>query len=517
MADLEKNAAAADRLDSGAPAVHSDSASGTKPGIDEYESGTNGITTPSELPGPEVESRLLKKLDRRIIPMACWIYLMNFMDRVGIGNARLYDMEADLGLVGDQYQIAVSILFVTYCLFETPSNLIIKKLKPARYIAGLLFFWGLIAVFTGFVNNFGSLVACRLLLGTFEAGLFPGIMLYLTTFYHKKQISLRTAYFYSISAISGAVGGLVAYGIGFMHNDGQGTAGWLAWRWVFTINGIPTVLTAPLVLWVLPNDPQTASFLTEKDRSDLIRLREAEVGQTKSAQEMHKEDVMEAIKDWKIWALSIAQFCSHSVLYSFSVFLPTIIQQMGQWNTAQVQCLTIPVYFVGFITYLVCAKISDKTQQRGLFCIGGGITMIIGYCMLIANYNTGLSFTGCFFVAAGLWTGSGSGMAWITVNQPRYGKRAFASGIFITIGNSAGVASPFLFSNADRASGWRPGYGASIGMLVLAVCIHTAVYLTFRNKNKRKLAGLEDWRIEGKTEAEIAEMGEHNPRYIYTC
>jgi MFS family permease len=424
-------------------------------------------------------------------------------------------LERDLGLVGDQYQITVSILFVTYCLFETPSNLIIKRLQPARYIAGLLFFWGLVAVFTGFVNNFAALVACRLLLGFFEAGLFPGIMLYLTTFYNKKHISLRNAYFYSISAISGAVGGLVAYGIGFMDNDGLGTGGWRAWRWILTINGIPTVLTALVVPFVLPNSPETATFLTEEDRRNLIISREAEIGQTKSGQELHKEDVMEGIKDWKIWALSVAQFCSHSVLYSFSVFLPTIIHQMGTWNVAQVQALTVPVYFVGFITYLTCAKISDRTQQRGLFCIGGGLTMILGYCFLIANHSVGLSFTGTFLVAMGLWTGSGSGMAWITVNQPRYGKRAFASGIFITIGNSAGVASPFLFSNS-QAPAYRPGYGASIGMLVFAAAIHAIVYFYFKNQNRRKLLGKEDWRIEGKTEEEISEMGEHNPRYLYT-
>merc|ERR1712169_64284 len=144
----------------------------------------------------ETEKRLMKKLDRRIIPICCWIYLMNFMDRVGIGNARLYGMESDLGMTegSNQFQLAVSILFVTYCLFETPSNLIIKKMKPARYLSGLIFFWGLVATFTGFVDSYAALIACRL---------FPGIMLYLTTFYTKRHISLRNAYFYSISAISG--------------------------------------------------------------------------------------------------------------------------------------------------------------------------------------------------------------------------------------------------------------------------------------------------------------------------
>lgn len=136
-------------------------------------------------PGPEVEDagtttvvdkmterKLMRKLDLRIIPMIMWMYLMNFMDRVAIGNARLYGLEEDLNLSGDQYQIAVSVLFITYCAFETPSNMIIKRLQPARYLAGLTIAWGLVATFTAFVQNFAGLVACRLLLGFFEAGLF---------------------------------------------------------------------------------------------------------------------------------------------------------------------------------------------------------------------------------------------------------------------------------------------------------------------------------------------------------
>ena len=92
--------------------------------------------------------------------------------------------------------------------------MIIKKLQPARYLAGLVFFWGLVATFTAFCNNLAALIACRLLLGVFEAGLFPGVILYLSMFYNKKNVSLRNAYFYGTSAIAGALGGLVAFAIG---------------------------------------------------------------------------------------------------------------------------------------------------------------------------------------------------------------------------------------------------------------------------------------------------------------
>lgn len=277
-----------------------------------------------------------------------------------------------------------------------------------------------------------------------------------------------------------------------------------------------TVLTAFVVPFVLPNSPETAKFLSEEDRRNLVLLRQSEIGQTASAQELHKEDVMKGVKDWKTYAYAIAQFVGLGMLYSFSVFLPTIILNMGGgWTKQVVQALTIPVYFAGFATYVTTAWLSDRTQQRGIFCIGGLSVSLVGYVFLILNRGLGLSFAGTFIVALGLWTSTGAAFSWISVNNPRYGKRAFASGMQITIGNISGVAAPFLYSS-KYAPTYTPGYAATIGLLSLGIVIYVALHLYFRMMNRRKLAGKEDWRIEGKTEEEIAEMGEDNPRYLYT-
>lgn len=436
---------------------------------------------------------------------------MNFMDRVAIGNARLYGMEEDLNLSGDQYQIAVSVLFITYCLFEVPSNLIIKRLQPARYLAVLTIAWGLVATFTAFVQNFAGLVACRLLLGLFEAGLFPGIILYLTMFYNKPNIALRTAYFFATSAISGAAGGLVSYGISFM--DGAG--GWRAWRWIILIVGIPTVLTGLVVPLVLPNGPSSAKFLTDEDKRNLVLLREAEIGQTKSAQELHREDVVHGARDWKTWTFALCQYCSNTMLYSFSVFLPTIINQIGNWSRAEVQALTIPVYTLGAVTYVIMGRLSDVTQYRGPFAIGGTLVSILGYCLLIANRSSGLSFAGCFLVAMGCYTAVGTPLAWLTSNNPRYGKRAFASGMQLTVGNSAGVAAPFLFQNRYEPT-YYPGYAATIGLLCVSTTLFTVLHFHWRSVNKSRAEGKEDWKMEGKTDEDVAEMGDRSPRFVNT-
>ena len=282
------------------------------------------------------------------------------------------------------------------------------------------------------------------------------------------------------------------------------------------INGIPTAPTTLVVPFVLSNSPETASFLTEEDRRNLVLLRELEVGPTKAAQVLHKDDVKAGAKDWETWAFAIGHFGGLDMLYSFSVFLPTIVFQMGAgWCRRVVQALTMPVYVPGFAVYVGTACCSNKIQQRGIFCVDGFLTYMVGYIFLIANQGVGLSFAGCFVVVMGLWTSTGAAMTWVGVNNPRYGKRAFASGMQITIGNAAGVSAPFQFNNADAPT-YYPGYGASIGLPALGAGTFAALHFWYRNQNKKKLQGKEDYRMEGLSEKEIAELGEHNPRFLYT-
>lgn len=374
-----------------------------------------------------------------------------------------------------------------------------------------MFAWGMVATFSAFVQNLAGLIACRLLLGLFEAGLFPGVLIYLTIFYPKKNIGIRTAFFYSMAAVSGACGGLIAYGIGNI--DGAG--GWRGWRWIVLVNGIPTILTAFVLPFILPNSIETAKFLTLEQRTFMAKLREQEVGHTKNSQKLHWDDVKAGLLDWKSWLFGVCQFCINTMAYSFAVFLPTIIRDIGSWSNSQVQALTVPVYALGFCTYLTTAWLSDRYQRRGLPVIVAQVTCIVGYCLLTPNYTVVMSFIGCFIIGAGVFTSAGSTLVWINSNNPRWGKRAVASGLQLTVGNLAGVSAPFVFSNRDAPT-YFPGYGATMGLLVLSVCLHTFVYFYWRRGNARKLSGKEDWRMEGLSEEQIAELGEHNPRYIYT-
>lgn len=217
-------------------------------------------------------------------------------------------------------------------------------------------------------------MVCRLVLGALEGGLFPGLTVYLTLFYTKKELALRIGYMFISSAIAGSVGGLLAYAIGFM----DGVGGLKGWRWIFILEGIPTVALGIAVLFWLANDPQSAHYLTVEERELAVRRFQSQTGHTASSAQMHKEGVKAAFRDWKIWAFAVGQFGVNNILYGYSTFLPTIIRSLGQWSSAEIQALTVPCYTLGAIFYLGVAWLSDRYQRRTIWIVIFGLIAAAG-------------------------------------------------------------------------------------------------------------------------------------------
>ncbi|KAF8594707.1 putative MFS transporter [Ceratobasidium sp. AG-I] len=453
---------------------------------------------------------LIRKLDLRICPWVMLVYLVSFLDRVNIGNARLYGLEADLGMKGSQFQTAVSVLFVTYLFFEVPSNLVLKKLRPSRYIAFITFAWGVVATLTGIVQSYGGLIACRLILGVFEAGLFPGMAIYLTFWYTRKELALRIGYLFVASALAGAFGGLLATAIGQM----DGVAGLRGWRWILIIEGIPSVILGCFIPLVLADDPDSAKWLTDEEKAYIRTRKLRQQGENADAQKFHWSDVRKCFKDPKVYAFAAGQFGCDTMLYGFSTFLPTIIQQLGHWSTTQTQLLTVPCYVLGAVTYLTVAFMSDHYQIRGWFSVAGGLVSVLGYIILLVPVPSGVHYFGCFLVAMGLYVLVGIPLSWLPNNIPRYGKRTSATGFQLMIGNCSGVMAPFLYATNEKPRYIR-GHAVSLAMVSMAVCIYTALIFVYSNLNTRRDRGEEDYKIDGKTRDEIDAMGDDSPHFRF--
>lgn len=475
------------------------------------EESSNGIALDSTAAELSLnEKKLVRKLDLHLIPFVMLAYLLSFLDRVNIGNARLYGLEEDLNLVGNQFQTAVSILFVTYIAFEVPSNLVLKKFTPSRWLAFITTAWGIVATMSGLVQSYGGLIAVRVLLGALEAGLFPGMNLYLTFFYTKNELAMRVGYLFVSAAIAGALGGLLAFGIGNM----DGVQGMSGWRWIMIIEGIPTVLLGIAIFFLLPNDVETAYFLNEEEKTLMTIRRGRAYGNTTSAQEFSKEDMLKGFKDWKVWMFCASQFGADTMLYGYSTFLPTIIRGLGTWTAAEVQLLTIPCYFIGATMYMSVAWLSDRKQRRGIFCIIFGTISLVGYAILISDTPSGVHYFGCFLIAAGLYILVGLPLAWLPNNTPRYGKRATANGLQLTIGNASGIMAPFIYPTREGPRFIR-GHAITLAMVGMATCIYIFMLTYLKRVNKQRAEGKIKPEHEGLSEDELAELGDESPRFRY--
>lgn len=186
---------------------------------------------------------------------------------------------------------------------------------------------------------------------------------------------------------------------------------------IFIIEGLPTFVIGIATWFWLADDPESAHYLSAEEKRLVVIRKERQVGYTKSADEFNREDVIKGLKDWKIWMFCAGQFGADTILYGYSTFLPTIIKGLGKWSTAEVQCLTIPCYALGAITYLIAAWISDKTQRRGVVVVIFGVICVMGYAVLLSNVSNGAKYVGCFLVAMGLYIVVGIPLGWLPASK----------------------------------------------------------------------------------------------------
>ena len=284
------------------------------------------------------------------------------------------------------------------------------------------------------------------------------------------------------------------------------------------IEGLPSICLGLLGLFYLADSPDKASYLTCQER-DLIqkrRNRDSPEALTPSAQILHRADVIAAIRDWRVWAFCVQNFAADIQLFSYAIFLPTIIKALNaEWSTLRVQALTVPCFVWSMMVYFAAAFISDAINRRGVFCFLGAIVCIVGHVMLIAGRNVATTFAGCFVVATGLFTVSGLALTWLPSNMPRYGKRSTAVGMQLMIGNSAGVAAPYLYPTTDGPR-YVMGHAVTAATLGLSAVITLVLWAAYARSNKRRREGREDGKMIGLTEQEIDDLGDESPRFVYT-
>ncbi|TDZ36770.1 putative transporter [Colletotrichum spinosum] len=446
--------------------------------VDRADSSTG--TTAMESLDPAAEAKLLLKLDAFFVPIIMLVYLTCFLDRTNIGNVKVAGMPEDIGASPQEFSTAISIFYATYVVFEPPWTIMMKWMTPRILLTSLCVIWSVATIFSGFIHNVGGLYAVRLILGACEAGLFPALNLYLTMVYKREEQAKRVSYLFVCTAIAGAFGGLLAYSILKM----DGIAGYEGWRWVFIIEGIFSIIIAPIIWWGLPNDPGNAYFLTAEEKR-MMKVRAAQRAQYMGSEDFSWEEVKIAMLDPKMYLSGLIQFCQDILLYGFSTFLPSIIVSMG-YTSIEAQYLSIPVYIFGGLAFLAVAYVSDRMCLRGPFVLLANIPGILGYILIICPTSNGVKFFGTFLCAVAVYNGPGLNLTWLNVNVAPHYRRATAIGMQLAIGNSAGIVAGQIY----RTAPYLLGNAFSVGALGLAQVLVVVKWLYIRrcNEKKRKIA-----------------------------
>ncbi|TFL02117.1 MFS general substrate transporter [Pterulicium gracile] len=437
------------------------------------------------------EKKLIRKIDLALIPWLSVLYLLSFLDRTSIGNARLYGLEDDLNITNTQYLLTLTIFFFSYAIFEVPSNVFLKRLRPSVWLSFLMLFWGVFMTLQGIVTNYRGLLAMRWFLGVFEAGLFPGVNYYLSCWYKRTEFGIRAAVFFSAASISGAFGGLLAAAIAKM----DGVGGKPAWAWIFILEGLATVVAGAVSFWIIQDFPDEAKFLTEEERTVVIRRLQGDDQFSAAGEKLKWKYIWSSLVDWKTWIGMLMYAGSVMPLYAFSLFLPTIINQIG-YSSTRANLLTVPVYAFACIITCVVGFIADRKGRRGRFNLGLFCLGLAGYIILAVSRKPALSYFATFLATCGIYPVIPNTIAWMSNNVEGSYKRSVSLGMVISFGNINGAVSSNVYRTKDK-----PWFTLGHGLVLMYICfgiLATGYYEWAVNReNQKRARGERDEVISG--------------------
>ncbi len=332
---------------------------------------TEPATSTTRLPAPSAAT--LSKVSKKLLPLLIAIYILCFLDRTNIGLAK-GDLEVDLGIGAAAYGLGAGLFFLSYALFEVPSNIILSKVGARRWIFRIGLTWGIIAIAMAFVWNDWSFYAGRLLLGAAEAGLYPGVMYYLAQWFPHMERARIQGLFILGAPIASIVGSPI--GGALLQLDGIG--GIHGWQWMFVIEGVPSLVLAFVVLKLLPDRPSVAKWLDPVEAKNL----EAFVAQENQsgADRTGNHRFRDLIRDRQIIFIAIAYFATQVAVYSIAYFLPSIIGTIGTFSPFQIGLLTSVPWIFGAIGAVILtrrARARNNSRTWIIICLAGTIVGLI--------------------------------------------------------------------------------------------------------------------------------------------
>ncbi|WP_250441502.1 MFS transporter [Caballeronia sp. AZ1_KS37] len=408
------------------------------------------------------------KITRRLIPFLFLCYVFAFLDRINIGIAQL-DMKHDVGFSDLTYSIGAGIFFLGYVLMEVPSNLLLARIGVKRTFSRIMILWGLIAAGTAFVTLPSHLYTVRFFLGLAEAGLYPGVIFYLTRWYPVERRAKVIAIFTCATGIAGLFGGPLS-GALMTYFDGYG--GLHGWQWMFIVQGLPASVLGVIAFFFLDDGPQQAKWLTENEKAIVLD----DIRKSSSVSTKHAEHTFgRALKDFRVYVMGFVWFTQIAGVFAIGFWLPTLIKSAGVSGALQIGCYSAIPYFVSWIALIALNRHSDRTMERRWHC---AIAMVFGAAgLVVAAFTTGnlaLSLAALSVATAGIL--APNPLIWaISTDYIRGSGAAGGVAVINCVGLLGGFVSPMIIGSIKTMTNSMAGGLGAIALLMVLGAIAAVV------------------------------------------
>ncbi|KAH6914010.1 major facilitator superfamily domain-containing protein [Coprinopsis sp. MPI-PUGE-AT-0042] len=438
------------------------------------------------------EKRTLLWMDIRILPILALVYSFSFIDRINLGAAYAAGMATTLELtVGARYTIVTCLYFIPYILLQLPGNFVLRRVGVRNWLSFLVLAWGSVQLGMGFVKNWEQLLATRVLLGAFEAPLYPSLVWLISAWYKRYEVQTRISIFSMLAGTAGGMSPLLGYGLSLL----EGRRGLEGWRWIFIVEGAITMLLALVTFLFVPAFPEENSFLTKEQTDFVIKRIDDDRGDA-LPDDITLAKILHHLSDWTLWAYGVLFMLAVMPNYATGYFLPIILAGMGYdrkgtlIRSAMPSIAAIPVIVgVGWL--------SDRYQNRAKFIALLVLVSIVGCSLTAWHSNNGVRYFGVFLTYMASVAGGPTIVAYSSNNVVSHSKRAVQTATMVACGSVGGILAATLFRNQDRPK-YIPGLIATMISQGIIAAVLVALTLRHRYWNKRAHDGTLKEPLEGQ-------------------
>ncbi|KAH7227087.1 major facilitator superfamily domain-containing protein [Fusarium redolens] len=428
----------------------------------------------------ESNERIKNAFDRRLLPIVCCLYVLSYLDRGNIGNAKTAGAKEDLGLSDSEWAWVLNSFYICYVCFEW-TNLFWKVLPASKYVATLCVCWGTAAMCSGAAKNLGGLIATRALLGVFEAGFGAGAPYFLSLFYRRKELGFRVSLLLGMSPLANCFASALAYGITHIRGSME------PWRYLFIIEGAPTVAFSVVAWFFLADSPDKAKYLSEEDATYAVERLQVRDRTKKTG--VRWNQIFAGLTDYQNYIHTVIHFCCNYSFAGLSNFLPTIVRDMG-YSSVTAQGLTAPPYFLAFICCVLAALIiivQDESKKA-------------------------TRYAAIFLASCGVFPALCINITWLLNNQGGDSKKGAGLAILATFGQCSSFVSSVVFPSSDGPLYLR-GTAIGCGLTGLISILGLGLHFALERENKRR--DREYGPVDADMAVDVTELGDKNKNFRY--